>query len=113
VIFSNGFAKYLNYISDILLHTTQKVTVRLKEHIRRRGNIYVAFVNLGIMTRINGYLLHYFMYSTTPHTVTKYTAYEVLFGRKANILGQLQQRTATVYNYDDVVHNYDIVHEVK
>jgi hypothetical protein len=37
--------------------------------------------------------------------MTKYTPYEVLFGRKANIPGQLQQRTAPVYNYDDIVHD--------
>jgi preprotein translocase subunit YajC len=35
--------------------------------------------------------------------MTKYTPYEVLFGRKANIPGQLQQKTAPVYNYDDIV----------
>lgn len=46
-----------------------------------------------------------FVYNTTPHTVTKYTPYEVLFGRKANIPGQLQQKTAPVYNYDDLVHD--------
>jgi len=45
--------------------------------------------------------------------MTKYTPYEMLFGRKANISGQLQQRTASVYNYDDIVHNYDIVHDMK
>jgi regulator of sigma D len=45
--------------------------------------------------------------------MTKCTPYEVLFGGKANILGQLQQRTAPVYNYDDIVHNYDIDHDVK
>jgi hypothetical protein len=28
-----------------------------------------------------------FVYNTTPHTMTKYTPYEVLFGRKANIPG--------------------------
>ena len=37
--------------------------------------------------------------------MTKYTPYEVLFGRKANIPGQLQQNTAPLYNYDDLVHD--------
>ena len=47
-----------------------------------------------------------YVYNTTPHTMTKYTPYEVLFGRKANIPGQLQQTPTPVYNYD-------IVHDVK
>jgi hypothetical protein len=45
-----------------------------------------------------------FVYNTTPHTMTKYTPYEILFGRKANIPGQLQQRNAPLYNYDDTVY---------
>jgi len=28
-----------------------------------------------------------------------------VFGRKANLPGQLQQRTAPLYNYDDMVHD--------
>jgi len=28
-----------------------------------------------------------FVYNTTPHRVTKYTPYEILFGRKANLPG--------------------------
>jgi len=47
-----------------------------------------------------------FVYNTTPHTMTKYTPYEILFGRKANVPGQLQQKPTAV-------HNYDIVHDVK
>jgi len=46
-----------------------------------------------------------FVYNATPHTMTKYTPYEILFGRKANIPGQRQQKPAPVYNYDDVVHD--------
>jgi len=46
-----------------------------------------------------------FVYNTSPHTMTKFTPYEVLFGRKANIPGQLQQAPAPVYNYDDVVYD--------
>jgi uncharacterized protein YceH (UPF0502 family) len=37
--------------------------------------------------------------------MAKYTPYEVLFARKANIPGQLQQNTARLYNYDDLVHD--------
>jgi len=35
----------------------------------------------------------------------KYTPYEIVFGRKANLPGQLQQSTAPLYNYDDIVHD--------
>ena len=34
----------------------------------------------------------------------KYTPYEIVFGGKANLPGQLQQKTAPLYNYDDTVH---------
>jgi transposase InsO family protein len=46
-----------------------------------------------------------FVYNTTPHTMTKYTPYEVLFGRKANIPGSLEQKTAPLYNYDYIVYD--------
>jgi hypothetical protein len=46
-----------------------------------------------------------FVYNTTPPTMTKYTPYEIVFGRKANLPGQLQQRTAPLYNYDDIFHD--------
>ena len=55
--------------------------------------------------------LHY-----TTHTMTKYTPYEIVFGRKVNLPGQLQQRTAPLYNYDDIVHDVkqklQICHEI-
>jgi hypothetical protein len=44
-----------------------------------------------------------FTYHTTPHSVTKYTPYEVLFGRIANIPGKLQRQPQPIYNFDDVV----------
>lgn len=37
--------------------------------------------------------------------MSRYTHYEILFGRKTNVPGQLQQKSAPVYNYDDVVHD--------
>ena len=43
--------------------------------------------------------------------MTKYTPYEIVFGRKANLPGQLQQRTAPLYNYDDMVH--DVKHKLQ
>ena len=57
-----------------------------------------------------------FVYNTTPHTMTRYTPYEILFGRKANVPGQLQQASAPIYNYDDLVHDVkrklQVCHEI-
>jgi hypothetical protein len=36
---------------------------------------------------------------------TKYTPYELLFGRIANIPGKLQQTPQPLYNFDDIVLN--------
>jgi hypothetical protein len=44
-----------------------------------------------------------FVFNTTPHTMTKYTPYEILFGRKARIPGGLQQKSVPTYNYDDLI----------
>jgi hypothetical protein len=44
-----------------------------------------------------------FTYNTTPHSVKKYTPYEVLFGRTANIPGKLQRQPQPLYNIDDIV----------
>jgi hypothetical protein len=44
-----------------------------------------------------------FVYNTTPHSVTKYTPYELLFGRVANIPGELQRKPEPVYKSDDIV----------
>jgi hypothetical protein len=44
-----------------------------------------------------------FTYDTTPHSVTKYTPYDVLFGRIANIPGKLQTQPQPIYNFDDIV----------
>jgi hypothetical protein len=37
--------------------------------------------------------------------MTKFTPYEILFGRKANIPGSLQHRSVPSYNYDDLIHD--------
>ena len=37
--------------------------------------------------------------------MTKYTPYEILFGRKANIPGYLQYKSLPSYNYDDLIHD--------
>ena len=44
-----------------------------------------------------------FTYNTTPHTKLKYTPYEVLFGRKANLPGNLQRAPQVSYCYDNYV----------
>jgi transposase InsO family protein len=44
-----------------------------------------------------------FTYNTTPHSVAKYTLYEVLFGRIANIPGKLQRQPQPLYNFGDIV----------
>jgi hypothetical protein len=44
-----------------------------------------------------------FAYNTTPHSITNYTPYEILFGRKCNLPGTLQKEISPVYNYDDIV----------
>ena len=46
-----------------------------------------------------------FVYSITPHTITRYTPYKMLFGRKASVPGQLLQKPTAVYNYDYVVND--------
>ena len=46
-----------------------------------------------------------FTYNTTPHAVTKFTPYELLFGRKANIPGSLCKQPQPLYNMEDLVQN--------
>jgi hypothetical protein len=44
-----------------------------------------------------------FMFNTTPHSITLYSPYELLFGRRCNIPGELEQEVQPLYNYDDIV----------
>ena len=46
-----------------------------------------------------------FTYNTTPHSMTKYTPYELMYGKKPNLPGLLQQKITPTYNYDDMVHD--------
>jgi hypothetical protein len=51
---------------------------------------------------MNGYL-SLASHTTLRHTVTKYTTYEVLFGRIANIPGELRRQPQPLSNFDDIV----------
>jgi hypothetical protein len=42
--------------------------------------------------------------------VTKFTPYEILFGRIANISGTLQRQPEPVYNFDDI---FEIKHKMQ
>jgi hypothetical protein len=42
-------------------------------------------------------------YNTTPHSVTGYTACELIFGRTANIPGKLQRQPQPLHNSEDRV----------
>jgi hypothetical protein len=44
-----------------------------------------------------------FMFNTTPHSITRYSPYELLFGRRCNLPGELEQEVQPLYNYDDIV----------
>lgn len=45
-----------------------------------------------------------FVFNTTPHTATGYTPHELMYGRKANIPGRLQEAPSSPqYTYDDYV----------
>jgi hypothetical protein len=52
-----------------------------------------------------------FTYNTTPHSVTRFTPYETLFGRVANIPGKLQRKPQPLYNFEDIV--LDIKHKMQ
>ena len=42
-----------------------------------------------------------FSYNTTPHTVTKFTPYELIFGRRANLPSLLTGSNEPMYTYED------------
>lgn len=45
-----------------------------------------------------------FTYNTTPHTSTKYTPYELLYGFKASLPSSIQKSPEPCYNYDDYLN---------
>ena len=42
-----------------------------------------------------------FSYNTTPHTVTKFTPYELVFGRKSNLPSLLTNCNDPIYTFED------------
>jgi hypothetical protein len=44
-----------------------------------------------------------FMFNTTPHSITRYSPYELLFGRACNLPGELERDVQLLYNYDNIV----------
>lgn len=43
----------------------------------------------------------FFMYNSTPHSSTKYTPYELVFGKNPNVPSSLQRPPVPLYNYED------------
>lgn len=52
-----------------------------------------------------------FTYNTTPHTATKYTPYELLYGFKPEIPTSLQRSPEVYYNYDN--YTYDLKNKLQ
>lgn len=46
-----------------------------------------------------------FSYNTTPHTATKFTPFEIIFGKKANLPSSITQTPKFLYTYDDYMEN--------
>ena len=45
-------------------------------------------------------------HNTTPHSVTRYTPFELMYGRIANLPGELQRGPISpLYNYEDLISN--------
>jgi hypothetical protein len=44
-----------------------------------------------------------FMFNVTLHSITGNSPYELLFGRRCNLPGELEQEVQPLYNYDDIV----------
>jgi hypothetical protein len=58
-----------------------------------------------------------FVYNTTPHTATKFTPFELVYGRLANLPGALQKApTSPLYNYEDFLldakYKMQVTHEI-
>lgn len=84
---------------------TQRTTEPWSEHTRLSSAICDAFATRKQTIGTNICLsLALRTILRTPTSVTKYTPYEVLFGRIANLPGKLQQVPQPLYNFDDVMN---------
>ena len=54
-----------------------------------------------INTKLHGISGLILLYNTTPHTVTKFTPYELVFGRKSNLPSLLTTCNEPVYTFED------------
>jgi hypothetical protein len=57
------------------------------------------------MIGINGFL-SLVLHTILHHSVTKFTPYELLYGRIAKIPRILQQKPQLLYNYENLVHDF-------
>lgn len=71
----------------------------LKEYLR-------SYVNKNLNDWNNYIQFAVFSYNTTPHSSTKFTPHELIFGQKAEIPSALVKKPDTIYNYDDFVSEF-------
>lgn len=66
----------------------------LRNYINPQRDDWDSWIPFGIFT-----------YNTTPHTATKYSPYELLYGFKPEIPTSLQKSPEVYYNYDNYSHD--------
>lgn len=72
----------------------------LRNYINPERDDWDSWIPFGIYT-----------YNTTPHTATKYTPYELLYGFKPEIPTSLQRSPEVYYNYDN--YTYDLKNKLQ
>jgi transposase InsO family protein len=106
-----------NFLSELFSNVCKLLRVK-----RIKTSAYKSQAN-GALERTHGVLVEYlrryilenqtdwdcwisyatFVFNTTPHSGTGFTPFELLFGRKPNIPGILQEPLENRYNYDSYV----------